>query len=82
MFFRKDLNELEEIFGVRCIETRGNRTGKIFKFRDYYLKLYDDPKQESTYIIEGYVYGEDVPFSVDHVKYRDICKYAECIKKR
>lgn len=76
MFIFHNNSELEEAFGVKAIETRGDRKGKIFKLPEYYFKVYDHPKKESTYIVQGYFYNSDVPFVEDDVPYTDIKRYA------
>ena len=80
MFLFHKNSELEDAFGVKAIETRGDRSGKIFKFPFYYLKIYDHPKKESTYIVKGYYYNNDRPFLEDEVPYSDIDEYAQYFK--
>ena len=80
MFIFNNEDELEKAFGVKPIETRGVRSGKIFKFRNCYLKIYDDPKHESRYIVQGYYYNSDIPFLEDSIPYCDINEYAQFFK--
>lgn len=80
MFIFHDDNELDEIFGVKSIETRGDRSGKIFKFEDIYFKVYDHPKKESTYIVQIFYYGDDIPIIIDEVPYNKMKSYVESFK--
>lgn len=75
MFIFHDDNELENIFKMKAIETRGDRKGKIFKLKHIYFKIYDHPKKESTYIVQIFLYGEDTPFIEDNVSYDNMEEY-------
>lgn len=77
MFIFHTDNELENIFNMKAIETRGDRKGKIFKLKHIYFKIYDHPKEESRYIVQIFIYGEDTPFIEDIVPYNKMKDYAK-----
>lgn len=67
--------ELENAFGVPAIITRGDRSGKIFKLPWCYFKVYLSRHHDQIYHCLGYYYGDEVPFTVDDVRYQDIYEY-------
>ena len=76
MFIFNNTNELDEIFGVKGIETGGQNKGKIYKLEHEYFKVYDHPKKESTYIVEGYHYYRQTPFLVNEIPYNKMKEFA------
>lgn len=55
-----DKEYIKDLFPLPCeyIETTGVSDGAIFKFKTFYLKIYDDEKNNNCYRIEGYRYNE------------------------
>jgi hypothetical protein len=77
MFIFHTGNELDNIFHMKAIRTRGDRKGRIYKFEHIYFKIYDHPKKESTYIIQIFFYGKDNPFIEDDVPYNKMEDYVK-----
>jgi hypothetical protein len=61
---KEDLYKLFPLPSISII-TRGIQDGLILKFKTFYLKIYDDEK-DNSYVISGYRYGEQLPvFELD-----------------
>lgn len=63
---------------IECFHTNGTQEGLILKFCNFYLKVYDNEKNDS-YIIEKYCYGIVNPIKVDTVPFNRIREYASYI---
>lgn len=57
-----DKMELWEMFPLpsRTVPTRGIQAGVILQFKTFYLKIYDDQK-EDAYLVQGFRYHEQHP---------------------
>lgn len=72
-----DKSNLAELFRQPCtsIQTTGTQEGVILKFRSFYLKIYDD-NREDGYIVEGYRYFHNSPLFCDKVPVTQMRSYA------
>lgn len=54
-----DKEYIKDLFPLQCeyMETTGISDGAIFKFKTFYLKIYDDEQNNDRYRIEGYRYN-------------------------
>lgn len=68
-----------EYFGVIPFHTRGTAEGIVLRYRDFYLKAYNNSIEE--YIIQGFRYGDEVPRFVDHVPLNRMRLYGAQFKK-
>lgn len=77
-----DKSELKDLFPLPCtlVETRGIGNGIILKFKTFYLKIYDDPKEDS-YIVKGFRYTESNPVFEDNIRTNRFREYASQFKR-
>lgn len=75
-----DKNQLQSYFpqATHIFRTSGTREGTIIKFNTFYLKIYDDDK-EDTYIVEIYRYGCNDPVMIDSVPLKNMREYAAAL---
>lgn len=61
--------ELHKLFPLKCttILTDGVQAGVVLKFKTFYLKIYDD-KKEDSYTIHGFRYHEQNPVFVENIR--------------
>ena len=76
------MDQLHELFPLPCesFSTAGIGDGVILKFRTFYLKIYDRPK-DGAYLVQGFTYNKRNPLIIDHVPWTQMRKYAEQFNK-
>lgn len=77
-----DKSDLKELFPLPCtyVETRGIGNGIILKFKTFYLKIYDDLKNDS-YIVKGFRYTESNSIFEDSIRTKQMREYASQFRK-
>jgi len=70
-------DDLQELFPLpsETIPTRGTQLGTIIKFKTFYLKIYDD-QREDAYIVQGFRYHEQIPVFKESVPGFQMRKFA------
>lgn len=68
-----------KLFGVKPIHTRGTEEGVIFKYKEFFLKVYFS---KGNFLIKGYEYGNELPAFVDEVAYDKITEYTKYLREK
>ncbi len=71
-------SDIEEYFSdaTEIVQTRGQADGFIVKYPIFYLKVYPEPKKESTYIIQEFRYNVGTPYRETVVPRMDLRRFA------
>lgn len=82
MYYREK-GSVREYFtkAISISRTSGISKGYIIRYRDFYLKVYDAPRDPTSYLITGYRYHHPDPLFQDVVRFSELRAYASELER-